>query len=150
MRVHLHLQIHEQLDVFVLLLGILTHELFKRFSLDVVHHDRPLAVHFHDFMDLRNMEIGLLHARMPQCLIEYIRLGIILVKELNDLVTVTVDGFCGANRDHFFQFHVRASLYIFMLTVVSVQVHLLDLPHQRIARVGTRALIVKRLLGHFV
>ena len=37
-----------------------------------------------------------------------------------------------------------------MLAVVGIEIHLLYFAHQRISRVCTRALVVKRLLGHIV
>ena len=41
-------------------------------------------------------------------------------------------------------------LYVFVLTVISIEIHLLNFAHERVTGVGAGALVIESLLGHSV
>ena len=61
---HVALDVHEELEIFVELFGMLLHELLEGGSLDIVHGYRPAAVHNRYCLYLGDIEVGLFNARL--------------------------------------------------------------------------------------
>ncbi len=93
---HSDLQIHEKVKVFVLLCGVLFHERFERFSLDIFPYERPLSVDHGNAEHFGNVERCFFHARLIERLVENARFGIGLIERLNKFVSVAVELFSDA------------------------------------------------------
>ena len=150
----LHLDVHEELEVLVELVGVLVHKLLEGLALDEVGDDSPLAVDFGDFLDLGDIQSRFLNSRLVERLVEDIGLGEGFVKDLDSEVAVAVDDLIFSLGENIVKFHgkapFRALNRVFVVAVVGVEVHLLDFLEERITRVGACALVVERLLGHLV
>ena len=109
----LNLNVHKALQVLVLLIGVLGHQLGDGLALGIVGDDGPLAFDLGDLFHVGDGQASLFHAGDVQGLVEDIRLGVALVEHLDDIAAVTVDGFGIPNCDDLFQFHSEnSSVYI--------------------------------------
>ena len=71
---HLELEVDEKIEIFVLLLGILLHQLRKRLALDIVGHYCPFAVDDRNLENSRNIESGLFDTCLVERLVEHVGL----------------------------------------------------------------------------
>ena len=99
---HFQLEVNKPVQVG---LDILLHDAFQRFSLDVIGYDNPFAVQYRDLPHLGDAEPGLLDARLVECLVQYVRLGIAFIKDLQAGVSVAVDGLVVSDCNNTIQFH---------------------------------------------
>lgn len=103
--VNLELQIHEQLHIFIALIGIFLHEAGKGFAGDVFADDSPFSIHHANLVEPGHVKRGFLRARLVERLVKHIGLAVVAVKNLDNLVAVAVYGFIGTYRNHLFQLH---------------------------------------------
>ena len=89
----LQLNIHKGVQVLVLLLRVLCHQLAQGRTLNILSGNGPLAVHLAYIQQFGNPQTGLFYPSHIQCLVEHIGLGKGLVKHLDDLVSVFIDNF---------------------------------------------------------
>ena len=72
--VNLHLQVHEQVQIFLLIIRIFLHQLGKGLPLDELREYGPFTLDHVDTQDSRDMQACLLNARLIQRLIQNIGL----------------------------------------------------------------------------
>ena len=87
----LFLDVDEEIEILVEVVGILFHQLSKRLAGDILGADRPLAVDDADFKQLRNIQSCLLDTRLIQRFIQDIRFAEIAVEYLENGVAVFID-----------------------------------------------------------
>ena len=112
LRVHLQLQIHEQIHIFVAPVGVFLHEARKGLAGDEIADDGPLAVHRAHLVQAGYVEGGFLHAGLVERLVEDVGLAVVAVKYLDGQMAVAVNGLVGADRNHLVQFHDSRPPYL--------------------------------------
>ena len=98
--VHLKLEIDEKAEILVFFIGIFFHQSGKRLALDELGNDCPLAVDDSDLEDLRDIESRFLDTSLIESLVKDVRLGIILIEDLETAIAVTVNGFVCSDRNN--------------------------------------------------
>ena len=110
-----HLEIHQQADVRLLLLGglgavllglDLLDELSQGLTLDILGDDRPLAVDHGNLQHLGDVQTRLLNSGLVQGLVQDVSLGILCVEDLDATVAVAVDGLVVSDCNDSIQFHI--------------------------------------------
>ena len=109
--VHVQLQVDEELEVLVFLLGVLLHQLGQGLAGDVLGDDGPLAVDLLHVDQLGNGQAGFLHAGGVQRLIEHVGLLVAFVKDLDGLIAIAVHDLLLRGRDDGIELHCVTSCY---------------------------------------
>ena len=92
----LFLDVDEEVEVFVDLVGVLLHKLSERLAGDILGADRPFAVNLADLEELGDIQSCLFDARLIQRFIKDIRLAVIAVEYLEDGIAVFIDDLFGS------------------------------------------------------
>ena len=106
----LELDVHELLEIFVLLLRFPLHQGGERLPFDELGHDRPLIVHGDDAEDFRDVQAGLLDTGLAERLGEDVRLRVSLFENLDALVPVAADGLAAGDRYDLIKIHFLSSV----------------------------------------
>ena len=72
----------EKFHILPRLFGIALHQLFQIFTLDVLRNNGPLAIYLGHLQNFGDSYVRFLHSGLVQRLIDDIRLGAVLIKNL--------------------------------------------------------------------